>query len=163
LASNRVSVPAGTVLNPGDHYLFTNSGSSSYSDAVPGDQAYSTGFTDFAAGNHSGARLVNAKGGVIDGVGSPASLCREETDITTPTANGDNSFERKDGGRQDTNNNAADFVGPKTGSPQNLTGEGGNGPEITKIHTVQGPGAGSPIAERTVTVEPEIVEENVAP
>ena len=55
LASNRVTVPAGTVLNPGDHYLFTNSGSSSYSDAVPGDQAYSTGFTDFAAGNHSGA------------------------------------------------------------------------------------------------------------
>ena len=64
--------------------------------------------------------------------------------ITTPTANGDNSFQRKDGGRQDTNNNPADFVGPKTGSLQNLTGEGGNGPEITKIHTVQGPGAGRP-------------------
>ena len=152
-ASNRATVPAGTVLNPGDHYLFTNSGTGGYSGAVPGDQAYSTGFTDFAAGtNQSGARLVDVPGAVIDGVGSPASPCREGTGITTPTANGDNSFERRDGGRQDTGDNAADFAGPKSGNPQNLAGGGGE-PEITAIHEVQGSGAGSPIAGQSVTVE----------
>ncbi len=154
-ASNRTTVPAGTVLEPGDHYLFTNSASGGYSGTVPGDQAYSTGFTDFAAGtNQSGARLMDASGAGIDGVGSPASPCRERTGITTPAANGDNSFERRDGGRQDTGDNAADFVGPKAGSPQNLAGGGGEPePEITKIHAVQGPGAGSPIAGQNVTVE----------
>lgn len=153
-SSDRTTVPAGTVLNPGDHYLFTNSGSGGYSGTVPGDRTYATGFTDFQASNASGTRLVNASGGVIDGGGSPSSPCREETGITTPTANGDNSFERKSGGRQDTDDNAADFVGPKAGTPQNLAGGGGEpGPEVTKIHAVQGPGAGSPIAGQTVTVE----------
>ncbi|MBA2511601.1 MAG: lamin tail domain-containing protein [Rubrobacteraceae bacterium] len=152
--SDRATVPAGTVLNPWEHFLFTNSGSGGYSGAVTGDRTYATGFTDFQVSNASGARLVNASGGVIDGVGSPNSPCREGTGITTPTANGDNSFERKNGGRQDTEDNAADLVGPKAGSPQNLAGDGGEtGPEITKIHDVQGPGAESPIAGRTVTVE----------
>ena len=153
--SDRTTVPAGTVLDPGDHYLFTNSAAGGYSGTVPGDRTYTTGFTDFAAtGNQSGARLADASGGVIDGVGSPASPCREGSGITTPAANGDNSFERRDGGRQDTGDNAADFVGPKAGGPQNLAGGGGEpGPEITKIHTVQGPDAGSPISGRTVTVE----------
>ena len=152
--SDRATVPADTALKPGDHYLFTNSGSGGYSGAVPGDRAYSTGFTDFQASNASGARLVDASGGVIDGVGSPNSPCREGTGITTPTANGDSSFERKSDGRQDTDDNAADFAGPKAGGPQNLSGGGGEpGPEITKIHAVQGPGDGSPLAGRTVTVE----------
>jgi predicted extracellular nuclease len=152
--SDRTAVPAGTVLEPGDHYLFTNSGTGGYSGAVPGDRAYSTGFTDFLSSNASGARLADASGVVVDGVGSPTSPCREGAGITTPTANGDNSFERKAGGRQDTDDNATDFAGPKAGNPQNLAGGGGDpGPEITKIHDVQGPGAESPVAGRTVTVE----------
>ncbi|WP_166178337.1 lamin tail domain-containing protein [Rubrobacter tropicus] len=151
--SDRTTVPAGTVLDPGDHYLFTNSGSGGYSGAVPGDRTYSTGFTDFQANNASGARLVDASGAVVDGVGSPNSPCREGAGITTPATTGDNSFERRDGGRQDTEDNAADFVGPKAGGPQNLSGAGAPGPEITKIHDVQGPGAESPITGRTVTVE----------
>lgn len=40
--SDRTTVPAGTVLEPGDHYLFTNSGTGGYSGAVPGDSSYST-------------------------------------------------------------------------------------------------------------------------
>ena len=152
--SDRTTVPAGTVLNPGDHYLFTNSGTGGYSGAVPGDRAYSTGFTDLLSSNASGVRLVDASGGVIDGVGSPTSPCREGSGITTPAANGDNAYERLGGGRQDTDDNAADFAGPKAGGPQNLAGDGGgSGPEITPVHDVQGPGSESPIAGRTVTIE----------
>ncbi|MBA3611302.1 MAG: lamin tail domain-containing protein, partial [Rubrobacter sp.] len=153
-ASDRTTVPAGTVLKPGQHYLFANSGNGGYSGSVPGDRSYSTGFVDFQTSNASGARIVDTSGTVIDGVGSPNSPCREGTGITTPTGNGDNSFERKDGGKRDTDDNAADFEGPKVGNPQNLSGGGGEPqPEITTIHDVQGPGAESPIADRTVTIE----------
>jgi len=153
-ASDRTTVPDGTVLEPGQHYLFTNSGSGGYSGSVPGDRTYSTGFTDFQTSNASGARIVDASGAVIDGAGSPNSPCREGAGITTPTTNGDNSFERKDGGRQDTDDNAADFTGPKAGNSQNLGGGGGEPePEITEIHDVQGSGASSPIAGQNVTVE----------
>ncbi|MGI8910052.1 MAG: lamin tail domain-containing protein [Rubrobacteraceae bacterium] len=153
-ASDRTTVLDGTVLEPGQHYLFTNSGSGGYSGSVPGDRTYSTGFTDFQTSNASGARIVDASGAVIDGAGSPNSPCREGAGITTPTTNGDNSFERKDGGRQDTDDNAADFTGPKAGNSQNLGGGGGEPePEITEIHDVQGSGASSPLAGQPVTVE----------
>lgn len=72
-ASDRTVVPAGTVLKPGQHYLFTNSGSGGYSGSVSGDRTYSTGFTDFQTSNASGARIVDTSGTVIDGVGSPTS------------------------------------------------------------------------------------------
>lgn len=153
-ASDRTTIQAGTVLRPGQHYLFTNSGSGGYSGTVPGDRTYSTGFTDFQTGNQSGARLVDASATAIDGVGSPNSPCREGAGITTPTANGDSSFERKNAGRQDTDDNAADFAGPKPGDPQNLSGGGGEPqPEITSIHDIQGAGSESSIAGQTVTVE----------
>ena len=38
--------------------------------------------------------------------------------LAIPTANGDNAFERKDEGRQDTDSNLEDFAGPKVGNPQ---------------------------------------------
>ncbi len=152
--SDRTTVPAGTVLEPGQHYLFTNNGSAGYSGAVPGDRTYGTGFTDLQSSNSSGARIVDASGGVVDGVGSSNSPCREGTGITTPTTNADNSYERKDGGRQDTDDNAVDFVGPKAGNPQN-SGSAPEPPpvEITPIHEIQGPGAESPISGQTVTIE----------
>lgn len=145
--SDRATVPSGAVLKSGQHYLFTNNGSSGYSGSVAGDQTYSTGFTDLQSGNSSGVRIVDASGGVIDGVGSPTSPCREGTGITTPTTNGDNSFERKVGGRQDTDDNAADFTGPQVGNPQN-SGQVTEPPEteVTPIHKIQGPGASSPIS-----------------
>ena len=152
-ASDRTTIPSGTVLQPGQHYLFTNAASGGYSGSVPGDRTYTTGFTDFGA-NASGLRIVDASGSVVDGAGSPSSPCREGAGITTPTTNGDNSFERKDGGRQDTDDNAADFEGPKAGNPQNSGSvPEPPEPEITPIHDVQGPGASSSIAGQTVTVE----------
>lgn len=154
ILSTRVTVPEGTVLEAGQHYLFANNGSGGYSGSVPGDSTYSTGFTDLQAGNQSGARLVSASGATVDGVGSPASPCREGAGITTPTTNGDNSFERRNAGRQDTDDNAADFEGPKAGSPQN-SGSDPTPPEpqITPIHEIQGPGAESPLTGQTVTIE----------
>ena len=70
--SDRTTVPAGTVLNPGEHYLFTNSGSSGYSGAVSGDRAYSTGFTDFLSSNASGARLFSRGDGPMRPPSHPA-------------------------------------------------------------------------------------------
>ena len=119
-ASDRTTVPADVTLAVGQAYLFANNAAGGYSGATEPDRTYGTGFTDFAATNNfAGIRIVNLGGTVIDGVGSPNSPCREGTGITTPGTNGDNSFERI-GGTQDTNNNAADFQGPKPGNPQNF-------------------------------------------
>ena len=114
--SNRATVNPGVVLAPGQSYLFANPTSPGYSGAVTPDQTYGTGITDFAANNFAGIRLV-AGAVVVDGVGSPQSPCREGTGFNTPAANGDNSFERI-GGAQDTENNLADFAGPKAGNPK---------------------------------------------
>jgi len=147
--STRTTVPAGTVLQPGQHYLFTNGG---YSGTVAGDATYSTGLADTG-----GVRIIDAAGAVIDGAGSSdgaTDVCREGVGLDIPTSNGDNSFERKNGGRQDTDDNAADFEGPKAGNPQN-SGEAPEPPEpeVTPIHEIQGPGAESPLVGQDVTVE----------
>lgn len=46
--SVRATIPSGTILNPGYHYLLTNSSTSGgpYSGPVPGNQTYGTGITD---------------------------------------------------------------------------------------------------------------------
>lgn len=150
--SDRATVPENTVLKAGQHYLFTNSGG--YSGSVAGDQTYSTGVSDLQSSNSSGVRVTYASGTVIDGVGSPNSPCREGAGITTPTSNGENAFERKIDGTQDTDDSAADFEGPKASNPQN-TGGGAPppGPDITKIHDIQGYGAESPLAGENATIE----------
>jgi uncharacterized protein len=121
-ASSRATVPAGVTLQAGEHYLFVNNNATGgYSGSVPGDLGYGTGFTDGA-----GARIVDASSNVVDGVSgtlTATSECREGTGISgMPTTNGDQSYERKSGGTQDTNDNASDFTGPKTGNPQNHAG-----------------------------------------
>ena len=144
-ASDRTTVPGGKVLAPGQHYLFTNTGFS----GSAGDRSYGTGISD-----NAGARIVTSSGSVIDGVAAspgPAAPCREGTGLAIPTSNGDNSFERKALGTQDTDNNAADFVGPKPGSPTASTGP--TGTLAVKIHEIQGDGAESPLAGKTVVVQ----------
>jgi len=118
-ASDRVAVPAGVILQAGEHYLFVNNNATGgYSGTVPGDRTYGTGFTDGA-----GARIVTAANVVVDGVGGDGvggTQCREGVGIAgMPTVNGDQSYERKLAGTLDTDNNANDFVGPKAGNPQN--------------------------------------------
>ncbi|MGH9778435.1 MAG: lamin tail domain-containing protein, partial [Candidatus Acidiferrales bacterium] len=60
----RATIPAGTMLNPGCHYLFTNSGSNGYSGSVPGNQTYGTGITD-----DGGIALTLPDDSVVDMVG----------------------------------------------------------------------------------------------
>ena len=139
-ASNRATVDSDVFLPAGGSYLFGNTAAAGYSGAVEPDQTYGTGFTDFLNSNSSGIRIADAAGTVRDGVGSPSSPCREGTGITTPTANGDNSFERRLGGITDTNDNFSDFEGPKPGNPQNSGGNTTPLPPISglRIHDIQG-------------------------
>jgi predicted extracellular nuclease len=125
-ASARATVPAGIVLSPGQHYLFVNNNATGgYSGSVPGDTTYGTGFSDGA-----GARITLSDATtVVDGVGGDGvggTQCREGAGIAgMPTVNGDQSYERI-GGTQDTNDNAADFVGPKASNPQKFGPTGGD-------------------------------------
>lgn len=149
--SNRAVVPSGTTLASGDHYLFTND--NGYTGQVAGDTTYSTGISDTG-----GARIVDASGTAVDGVASSDGAddqCREGAGLNLPTSNGDNAFERKNAGVQDTDDNAADFDGPKAGDPQNSGAAGGSkpAPGVTPIHDIQGSGLSSPIEGQTVTIE----------
>ena len=147
----RATVPAGTELDPGQHYLFTNNASGGYSGTVPGDANYGTGVTDTG-----GVRLVAADGSTVaDQAGSTGgNPCREGDGLRLPTANGENAFERRDAGDRDTDDNAADFEGPKTAGPQNSgSAPTPRPPTITNIHDIQGPGAESPLVGQKVTIE----------
>jgi uncharacterized protein len=141
---NRATVAAGVTLAAGQAYLFANNASGGYSGTTEADATYGTGFTDFAASNQSGIRIANAAGTTLDQVGSPASPCREGTGFTTPaspTTGVDQSFERI-GQTQDTDNNVADFQGPKAGNPENFEGtapeEDDDGPEVTSTDPPDG-------------------------
>lgn len=110
-SGTRATVPPSRSIPPGGRYLFANNASGTggqYPSTLPRDQNYATGISD-----NGGVQIANASGAVLDQVGSSASACKEGTGLTIPTSNGDNSFERKSGGTQDTNDNAADFTGPK--------------------------------------------------
>jgi hypothetical protein len=100
-AATRVNVPAETMLDVGEHYLFAHT---SYTGATLADASYAIGVAD-----EGGVRIAAADGGVVDGVGSSNGAvdeCREGPGLVLPTANSDSSFERT----QDTDDNAADFA-----------------------------------------------------
>ncbi|HWR13971.1 MAG TPA: PxKF domain-containing protein [Terriglobales bacterium] len=121
----RVTIAAGTVLNPGCHFLATNTASSGYSGSVTGDQSYATGVTD-----DGGIALLNASSVIIDQVGlSTTSAYKEGTVLSIRlTTNTNRSYERKPGGAlgngQDTDNNASDYTlldgTSGTPNPQNM-------------------------------------------
>jgi predicted extracellular nuclease len=140
----RATVPAGTTLEPGQHFLFTNS-----AGPVDGDAEYATGIAD-----EGGARLTRADGTTVeDGVGSSSGAvdqCREGAGIAgIPGTNTDNSYARLDGGRQDTDVNADDFTGPQAGTPARLTSP--PAPVEATVAQIQGPGHVSPLRDRPVT------------
>src|SRR2546423_10455202 len=64
--STRATIPAGTTIAPGCHYLLTNSGTSGgpYSGSVPGDQTYPTGVAD-----DGGVALMLPDNTIVDQVG----------------------------------------------------------------------------------------------
>ena len=142
VASARATVPAGVTLAPGQRYLFTNA-----AGTAAGDASYSVGISD-----DGGARITLADAStVVDGVGSSngaVDQCREGAGLAIPTTNGSNAFERKNGGTQDTDANAADFDGPKAGTPQGFAAP--PAPVSAKIREIQGLAHVSPLVDKQV-------------
>lgn len=122
--SDRATITAGTTLQPGCHYLITNSSTSGgpYSGSVPGDQTYTTGITD-----DGGIALTLPDNTIVDAVGmSTGSAFKEGTVLASlGSSNTDRGYERKPGGAAgsttDTDNNANDFQLITPSDPQNST------------------------------------------
>ena len=119
--SDRVTIPAGTMLGPGCHYLVANNtANTGYSGATPPDQTYTTGIAD-----NGGVAITRSNDSVIDAVGMIAASAYQEGTTLTPLAGSANqSYERKPGGTSgngtDANNNAADFfLNAASSNPQN--------------------------------------------
>src|ERR1041385_7608774 len=96
--SDRATITAGTTLQPGCHYLLTNSSTSGgpYSGAVPGDQTFTTGITD-----DGGMAVTLPDNTVVDAVGmSTGSAFKEGTvlaSLGTSNLNRSRSEERRVG------------------------------------------------------------------
>ena len=118
--SVRVTITTGTVLQPGQYFLATNSSTSGgpYSGPTTGNQTYGTGITD-----DGGIALLNASDAIIDQVGMSAGSAYKEGTILTPTTiNADREYRRTDR-CADTDNNANDFslsTAPPPIVPKNL-------------------------------------------
>jgi|GEM_PF-1053380 len=122
--SVRVTIPDGTTLNPGCHYLVTNTGPNGYSGAVTGDLTYSNGIPD-----DGGIAVTLADDTMVDQVGlSAGSAFKEGTPLASlGEVNSNQSYERKPGGSLgngiDTDSNSSDFQLITPSTPQNsLTG-----------------------------------------
>jgi hypothetical protein len=115
--STRATIPAGTILGPGCHWLAANTG---YVGSPAGDQTYATGIAD-----DGGIALTQSNGTtIIDQVGmSAGSAYKEGTTLAPLTANVNVSYERNPGGvagnGQDSDNNLADFHNQNPSAPQN--------------------------------------------
>ncbi len=109
------TIPAGVILDPGQHYLLAHNASSIAGIA---DQTYSSGVAD-----DGGAALVTAAGVMVDQVGLCASTAyREGQALPALTQNADQGYERLPGGATscyDTDDNTADFRLISPSQPQN--------------------------------------------
>src|SRR6185503_20359068 len=100
-------VTSGVTLQPGCHYLVTNS--AGYSGAVTGDQTYATGVADTG-----GIAITQPDGTIVDQVGlSSGSAFKEGAVLAALTTSADRGYERKPGGPAgsgvDTDVNSNDF------------------------------------------------------
>ncbi len=153
--STRATVPAGRILGPGCHYLFTNSSTSGgpYSGPVVGDQTYGTGVTD-----DGGLALTLADDvTIVDQVGmSTGSAYKEGTPLTNlGSTNLDRGYERLPGGAlgngQDTDNNASDFVLVTPSNPENSALCGGGESTNPTVTGAADPSSLLPGAQTTLT------------
>ncbi len=106
----------GITLQAGQHYLLVNSGASAGLLAIK-DATYASGITE------DGGIVLMEGSTVIDAVGlSAGSAYKEGTTLAPLTGTANQSYERKNFGCTDTDNNSADFVWNQTSSnPQNST------------------------------------------
>jgi hypothetical protein len=151
--STLVTIPAGTILLSGQHYLVAATGSS----ITNADRTYPASLAD-----NGGLALVNTLGTLVDQVGMCATTqYREGTTLVPLTGTSDQSYERKPGGATscyDTNNNANDFSLISPASPLNkaspvilCAGVVTYTPTSTPTRTL------TPTASRTPTTIPGIV------
>jgi predicted extracellular nuclease len=158
-SSSRASVPSGVSLPAGASFLFTNTAANGYSGRVPGDVTYGTGVTDTG-----GVQLRNAAGQVIDAAGytalaGAAAPFKEGGGLAFPSTTPPDdkwAFLRKNGGAQDTDDNATDFV-QQVGDPVNCgTACPVANPctplPITPISDIQTLGRTSPLNDQTVKI-----------
>ena len=113
----RPLTPAGGItLQAGQHYLLVNSGASAGLLAIK-DATYASGITG------DGGIVLMDGSTVIDAVGlSTGSAYKEGTPLAPLTGAANQSYERKNFGCTDTDNNSADFVWNQTSSnPQSST------------------------------------------
>lgn len=122
--SKFVTIPAGTLLHSGQHYLIANTNTNGgYSGSVQPDLTYGSGIVD------NGGIALTGPGGtpVIDQVGtSNCSICYYELTPLPPfdkNTNIDQGYERKPGGIADsctdTDDNVNDFIQISPDDPQN--------------------------------------------
>jgi hypothetical protein len=121
VTSIRATVPAGTVMPSGCHYLFTNNSASGgpYSGAVSGNLTFATGITD-----DGGVAIVDGAAVIIDQVGmSAGSAYKEGTILPQLTTSVDRGYERLPGGASgggtDTDDNLANFQLITPSQPEN--------------------------------------------
>ena len=111
---NLVTIPANTILLPGQHYLAAAAGSS----AANPDQTFAANIAD-----DGGVGLVNNFFNLVDAAGMCENTQYHEGTSLVPMAGAaDQGYERKPGGATscyDTNNNAVDFNLNSPASPQN--------------------------------------------
>ncbi|MCW5853529.1 MAG: VCBS repeat-containing protein, partial [Anaerolineae bacterium] len=141
----RATIPAGTQLNSGCHYLVVNDNASQgYSGTTPGDLTYSA----IPIADNGGIALLNASSTVIDQVGMGASSAYKEGTILTPlSGTTDQSYERKAGGPWgsgvDSGDNASDFFLRSGAGPQN---------SASACVTIVAAATGTPTSTSTSTV-----------
>ena len=71
--SARATIPANVFLEPGCHYLATNSGTSGYSGGISGNATYSTGITD-----DGGIAITRPDNTIVDQVGLSSGSAYKE-------------------------------------------------------------------------------------
>jgi hypothetical protein len=128
--STRAVINSGTFLNPGCHYLLTNSNPTGgpYSGSVTGNQTYGVGITD-----DGGIALTMPGGTIVDQVGLSSGAAFKEGTVLAPlTTDSNRGYERRPGGgsgsNQDTDNNQNDFRVLAPSDPQNASSQCLSGP-----------------------------------
>jgi uncharacterized protein (TIGR03437 family) len=118
--TTRLTISPAVVISPRGHFLAANLGG--YSEAVPYDVGYSSGFS-----NDGGIALTTGNDEILDQVGlSQGSAFREGMHLAPLPSDANQSYERKPGGlagsTQDTGDNFTDFQLITPSDPQNLSG-----------------------------------------
>jgi hypothetical protein len=117
--TTRAIINDDTILNPGCHYLLTNSNpiGGPYSDLTIGDQTYGVGIT-----NNGGIALTLPDGTIVDQIGlGNGSAFFEDLPLGPLTTDKNRGYERKPGwgsNGQDTDINRNDFQFVMPSNPQ---------------------------------------------